>query len=195
MWAKQTGVHYRTAYGWWRKGLLPVPAYQTPSGSIMVDVPMDPAVENRSVVYARVSSHDQSESLNAQVARVSMWATQNGHRVDEIVTEVGSGLNGKRPKFKRLLADQKVTPIIVEHRDRYCRFGAEYIEAALSAQGRRVVIVDETEVDDDLVRDVTEVLTSLCARLYGKRSAKARAAKGLKAVQSSAAGDEGTGDG
>ena len=86
-----------------------------------------------------------------------------------------------------MLSDATVSTILVEHRDRYCRFGAEYIEAALSAQGRNVVAVDDSETDDDLVRDVTDVLTSLCTRLYGKRSARARAAKGVAAVR--AAGD------
>jgi predicted site-specific integrase-resolvase len=59
----------------------------------------------------------------------------------------------------------------VEHRDRFCRFGSEYVEAALAGQGRELVVVDSSEVDDDLVRDMTEVLTSMCARLYGKRAA------------------------
>ncbi len=59
----------------------------------------------------------------------------------------------------------------MEHRDRFCRFGAEYVEAALQAQDRHLVVVDPSEIDDDLVRDATELLTSLCARLYGRRSA------------------------
>ena len=70
--------------------------------------------------------------------------------------------------------------IVVEHRDRYCRFGAECIEVALSAQGRKVVVVDDADVDD-LVRDVTDVLTSLCGRLHGERSARARAVRGVAA--------------
>ncbi|MGH9001973.1 MAG: IS607 family transposase, partial [Acidimicrobiia bacterium] len=71
----------------------------------------------------------------------------------------------------------------VEHRDRLARFGVEHLEAALSAQGRRVVVVDEGEVDDDLVRDMTEVLTSLCARLYGRRGARNRAEKALRCAE------------
>jgi putative resolvase len=55
--------------------------------------------------------------------------------------------------------------VVVEHRDRLARFGVEHLEAALSAQGRRIVVVDGGEVEDDLVGDVTEVLTGLCARL------------------------------
>lgn len=65
--------------------------------------------------------------------------------------------------------------IIVEHRDRFARFAVEYVEAALSSQGRKLIVVDPSELDDDLVRDMTEILTSFCARLYGRRAAANRA--------------------
>jgi predicted site-specific integrase-resolvase len=76
-----------------------------------------------------------------------------------------------------------VTTVVVEHRDRLMWFGFEYVEAALMAQGRTVVVIDSAEVQDDLVRDVTEVLTSLCARLYGQRAAANRARRALEAMQ------------
>ena len=82
-----------------------------------------------------------------------------------------------------LLRDPDVTTVVVEHRDRFARFGAEYVEAVLSASGRRLLVVDPAEVDDDLVRDVTEILTSLCARLYGRRAAANRAARGVAAIE------------
>lgn len=50
-----------------------------------------------------------------------------------------------------------VTTIVVEHRDRLTRFGFEFLEAALRAQGRRILVVEEKEIDDALVRDMTEV--------------------------------------
>jgi putative resolvase len=75
-----------------------------------------------------------------------------------------------------------VSTIVVEHRDRFARFGAEYVEAALAAQVRRLLVVDPAEVDDDLVRDVTEILTSLCARLYGRRAAANRASRAVAAA-------------
>ena len=53
------------------------------------------------------------------------------------------------------------------------------LESALSAQGRRIVVVDAGEVDDDLIRDMTEVHTSFCARLYGRGEARKRAVKAL----------------
>jgi predicted site-specific integrase-resolvase len=74
----------------------------------------------------------------------------------------------------RLLSDPEVTTIIVEHRNRLARFGFEYIEAALMAQGRKIIVMEPGKVKDDLVQDMIEVLTSFCARLYGKRSARKR---------------------
>jgi predicted site-specific integrase-resolvase len=79
-----------------------------------------------------------------------------------------------------------VSAIVVEHRDWLARCGAEYVEAALSASGRRLLVVDPSEVDDDLVRDVTEILTSLCARLYGRRAAANQARHAMEAVTGSA---------
>ena len=62
------------------------------------------------------------------------------------------------------------------------RFGAEYVESALAAQGRKLIVVDPSEVKDDLVQDMIEVLTSFCARLYGRRSAKNKAKKAIEAI-------------
>jgi len=84
----------------------------------------------------------------------------------------------------RLLADPSVRTIVVEHRDRLARFGSEYIESALAASGRKLIVVDQAEMKDDLVQDMIAVLTSFCARLYGRRSAKNRAAKAVAAAAS-----------
>ena len=183
-WAEQEAVHYQTAWKWFKDGKLPVPAVRTPSGTILVEVPRAGSTRDaRAVVYARVSSHDQRPDLDRQVARMTEWATARAMAVSEVVTEVGSGMNGRRRKLSRLLADATATTIIVEHRDRLARFGVEHLEAALSAQGRKIVVVDDGEVDDDLVRDMTEVLTSFCARLYGRRGARNRAEKALNCAK------------
>ena len=153
---------------------------QLPNGRYYVVVP--PESDGRCVVYARVSSRDQRDDLDRQVGRVVEWATQNGYRPDEVVKEIGSGLNGNRRRLRRLVADRTVKTIVVEHRDRLCRFGCEYLESALAGRGTRILVMDDNEADDDLVRDVTEVMTSLCARLYGRRSARRRAEKAMEAA-------------
>ena len=63
------------------------------------------------------------------------------------------------------------------------RFGVEYVEAALAAQGRKLMVADVSELKDDLVQDMIEALTSFCARLYGRRSAKNKAKKALETLK------------
>ncbi len=132
--------------------------------------------------YCRMSSADQKDDLERQIGRVVVEATGRGLAVGKVVSEVGSGMNGHRRKLTKLLSDPGVTVIVVEHRDRLTRFGFEH----LAACGRRIVVLEDSETTSDLVRDVTEVLTSLCARLYGQRSASRRAAKAVAV----ATGDE-----
>ncbi len=97
--------------------------------------------------------------------------------------EVGSWVNGKRLKLRRILSDPDATVIVVEHRDRLARFGVEHLQAALAAQGRRIVVAHAGETTDDLVRDMIEVLTSMCARLYGRCGARNRALRAVTATK------------
>ncbi|MHB8288259.1 MAG: IS607 family transposase [Acidimicrobiales bacterium] len=176
------GVNKHTAYRWWRDGTLFVPAHRV-GRLILVDTHKDRAQHARTVLYARVSSHDQRGDLDRQVSRLTEWTTSSGLSVDEVVTEVGSGMNDRRRKLARVLADPTAAIIVVEHRERLAGFGVEHLEAALSAEGRRVEVVDSGEVEDDLVRDMTEVLTSFCACLYGRRGARNRAEKALRCAK------------
>ena len=132
--------------------------------------------------YARVSSSDQKDDLQRQADRLKALAINMGVEKPEVVTETGSGMNDRRRKLNRLLADPTVGTLIVEHRDRLARMNAGLVESALKAQGRRIIVVDDTELDDDLVRDMTEVLTSFYARLYGRRAAAHKAEAMLKAA-------------
>jgi len=180
-WARANHIHPKTAYRWWRQGTLPVPARQVSARTILVEQPQ-PAGGGVGL-YARVSSHDQRADLDRQVARLSQWAATASVAVVRVEAEVASGMNGHRPKLRRLLADPSVTSVVVEHRDRLARMNAELVEAALAAAGRRLVVVEAGEVDDDLVRDIVEVLTGFCARLYGRRSARNRALKALRCAE------------
>ncbi|MFE2972603.1 IS607 family transposase [Streptomyces sp. NPDC059340] len=183
-WARAQGVAPRTAYRWFREGTLPVPAERVGPRTILVNIDANtsPSVTGGVGLYARVSSHDQMPDLERQTARLAEWAAKAGHTVVRIESEIASGMNGGRTKARRLLADPKVTIVVVEHRDRLGRMNTELVDAALEAAGRRLVVLDAGEVEDDLVRDMVEVLTSFCARLYGRRSARNRARKALKAA-------------
>lgn len=178
-WAKSVGVNRHTAYRWFREGTLPVPAERVGRLILVKTAASASAAAAGVVLYARVSSHDRRSDLDRQVARLTAWATERDLGVGQVVCEVGSGLNGKRPKLRRILSDPDARVIVVEHRDRLARFGVEHLEAALSAQGRRIVVADPGETTDDLVCDMIEVLTGMCARLYGRRVARNRAMRAV----------------
>ena len=182
-WAHAQGIHVTTAYRWYREGVLPVPARKVGRRILVSPDTAATSPQGGAGLYARVSSPDQKVDLDRQVARLSAWAVQAGMPVVRVEAEVGSGMNGARARARRLLADPAAAVIVVEHRDRLGRMNTELVEAALAAHGRRLVVLDDSEVSDDLVRDMIEVLTSFCARLYGRRSARNRALKAVGCAQ------------
>lgn len=188
VWAKSQGISYKTAWRMWKDGRLPVPAEQMATGTVIVH--SEPNKVGGAALYARVSSADQKNDLDRQLSRLTAFAVAQKLPVVDAVKEVGSGLNGHRKGMIRLLHNPAAQTIVVEHRDRLMRFGFEYVEAALAAQGRRIIVIEPEEMTDDIVRDLHEVIVSMCARLYGKRSARNRAQKALEAMQTAEVGDE-----
>ena len=125
-----------------------------------------------------MSSHEQKPQLEPQANRLWAYAGQNGIALDRVVSKVASGLNDRRPKLRRLLSDPRVGTILVEHRDRLARFGVEHGGSHVGSTGwKSARRLEDKEVDDDLVRDMTDILTCFCARLHGRRSAANRAQK------------------
>ena len=183
-WAKRERIHYKTAWRWFQQGVLPVNAVQLETGTILIEEQSEEHAGGVAL-YARVSSSDQKSDLERQLARLVKFAAKKKLSVTKVVTEVGSGLNGKRTKLLRLLRDPTIGTIVIEHRERLARFGTEMLESALSASGRNVVVVEDGELKDDLVQDMLDLLTSFCARLYGRRSAKNRAKRALEVIEKS----------
>ena len=172
--AKKAGISYKTAWRWYKAGTLD--AYQTPTGMIVVRDPhMERTVTGRIALYARVSSADQKSDLERQVQRLRDYAAARGYQVAKEVTEIASGLNDRRPKFLKLLADPTIGTIIVEHRDRSTRFGWNYITTLMEAQGRRMEAVFPDDTSDDLANDFVSLITSMAARMYGMRGSRRRA--------------------
>lgn len=168
-WAKQQGIHYMTAYGWFHNGKMPVKAYKTPSGSIMV-VPEVSQLQNTNIViYARVSSHDKKDDLLRQVKRCEDFALARGYSISSVYKEIASGMNDNRKQFWKMI-DSNPSIIICEHKDRLTRFGFNYIEKLLHKQGCNIEIINQdVQEETDLIKDMISIVTSFCCRLYGAR--------------------------
>lgn len=181
-WAKEIGITYHAAWKMYKAGKIPYKTEQLPTGTIIV-YPKRKREGQKAVLYARVSSRDQKEDLERQLNRLRDFAAANNYPIVKEIKEIGSALNGRRKKLLNVLQNPQVAIIIAEHKDRLTRFGYAYLEAALQTTGRKIIILNEEECKDDLVQDMLDVLTSFCGRLYGRRSARLRAKRAMKAVE------------
>lgn len=176
--AKQQGVRYETAWRWFRDGKIKGRRIGAHTILIEEERPSPAPLVQNVAVYARVSSAENTSNLDSQAERLVAYCAAKGYQVGKVIKEIGSGINDSRPKFLALLADQSVGSIVVEHKDRATRFGFRYIETLLHTQGRTLEVVNQAENGtEDLLADLTAIISSFCARLYGQRRAKRKTAK------------------
>ena len=169
--AKKIGISYKTAWNWYKAGTLT--GYQTDTGTIIVTEPETPVCSQRVAIYARVSSAENKTNLDAQAERLVNYCAAKGYQVAQVVKEIGSGVNDTRPKLIKLLQDTTIGVIVVEHKDRATRFGANYIATLLETQGRRLEVVNLADNGkEDLIQDLVAIIYSFSARMYGQRRAK-----------------------
>lgn len=168
-WAKNHNVTYRTAWNYVKSGKLKTE--QTPSGTILVIG--ENRIDEKTVIYARVSSSENKENLERQAERIQQYCAAKGWQINTIIKEVGSGLNDGRKQLEKILLDKTITRIVVEHKDRLARFGLNYIDKLLSLDGREIVVINNQDNGkDDLMQDFVSIITSFTARLYGLRRSK-----------------------
>ena len=188
--ARQQGVSYRTAWRWWKAGKLP--GRQMDTGTILVE-PKAAASSSRAqrvAIYARVSSAENTRNLESQAERLAAYCAARGYQVAKVVKEGGSGVNDARPRLLALLDDQSVSLIVVEHKDRLTRFGFRYLDTLLKAQGRAIEVVNQAENGtEDLLADLTAIVYSFCARLYGQRRAKRKTEVIVRELETQGDGD------
>ena len=163
-WAKLQGVHYQTAWRWWKAGKLPVSATQMPSGTVIIDTTTS---TKKVVIYSRVSSLAKKADLERQIKRCEDFCVANGYQIDKIYKEIASGMNDNRKQLNKLF-DANPSTIIVEHRDRLTRFGFNYIEKLLLKANCNIIVINRDAIqEDDLMKDLVAIITSFCCRLYG----------------------------
>lgn len=178
--AKLQGVSYRTIWNWLYAGKVKYERDATNHVWIIEDEPQ-PKRQPLVAVYTRVSSSENKSNLDTQAERLISYCNAKGYKVEKVVKEIGSGLNDNRQKLEKLLTDETIGIIVVEHKDRLARFGLNYIEKLLGMQGRKIEIVNNMQGErEDLMQDFVSIITSFCARLYGQRRGKRNTEKLIK---------------
>lgn len=172
--AELMGVHRNTVLRWVKKNRV---SYVKPEKQILIENPnYEEETQLKWVGYARVSSYDQKKSLLNQENAIMKYALEEKIVLTEVRSEIGSGFNERRKIINQLLADPNVN-LIIEHRDRLSRSNFNLIKSTLRAQNREILIVDDSEIENDLVQELSEFLMSKCASIYGKRGARKRASQ------------------
>jgi len=177
--AKLLGISIQTLHKWEQTGEL-VPDRKSNAGTRYYDA--DKLLnlnneDNPTIGYARVSSHDQKEDLVRQSELLETFCVAKGWRF-KIISDLGSGMNYKKKGLNQLLElilKKKIRRIVLTHKDRLLRFGSELVFALCEIQGIEIVIINKGEqpsFEEELAKDVLEIITVFSARLYGSRSHK-----------------------
>jgi len=133
--------------------------------------------KGRTIIYTRVSTSNQKDDLTNQVEFLRTFANARGIIVDEVLEDIGSGLNYNRKKWNKLIEDCMlglVKTIIVAHKDRFIRFGYEWFERFLKSNGVEILVVNNESLSpqDELVNDLISIIHVFSCKIYGLRKYK-----------------------
>ena len=136
-----------------------------------------PSIKKKTVIYARVSSNQQKPDLIRQIEALERFCLARGYIIDEVIEEIGGGLNYTRPQFLRLMTmieNKEIGILVIGFKDRLCRFGFEYFEHFLTVHEGRLIVANAQTLSpqQELVEDLMAVIHSFSCRLYGLRKYK-----------------------
>jgi putative resolvase len=192
--AKEIGVSLDTLRRWEKSGKITVERTVKGHRRYNLETFRNPKLKpppRKTFAYARVSSHDQKEDLIRQILLLESFCAAKGWTC-EIIQDLGSGLNYNKKGLANLIRSiclNQIDRLILTHKDRLLRFGSELIFSLCEHFGVEVVIINKTEnsnFEEDLVRDVLEIITVFSSRLYGARSRKNK--KLIEALKETAEG-------
>ena len=173
------GVSVQTLHKWEETGEL-LPARKSKGGTRYYDADKlfdTPDKQPLTIAYARVSSHDQQADLGRQISLLETFCHTENWSFD-VISDLGSGINYKKKGLKRLLKlilNKEIERLVLTHKDRLLGFGAELIFTLCEMQHIEIIIIntsDETSFEEELAKDVLEIITVFSARLDGSRSDK-----------------------
>ena len=173
--SKILGVTKTTLYNWRREGKISFITSVTgrnylTSQQIAEMEGILPKVEEKVVIYTRVSSTANKDNLKSQSERLQSFCIAKGYPIYKVIEECGSGFNDNRPKLHKLLSENDYTKIVIEHKDRLTRAGFEFLKLMVELQGKTIEVVNVIDTDEaSIIEDFVSIITSFTARIYGKR--------------------------
>jgi predicted site-specific integrase-resolvase len=151
-------------------------------------------LDRKIVIYTRVSTNNQKDDLVNQIEFLKNFANAKGIIVDEVIKDIGSGLNYNRKKWNKLLEEcmeNKIESILVTHKDRFIRFGFEWFERFLGKFDTKIIVVNNESLSpqEELVQDIISILHVFSCRIYGLRKYKKKIREDREIAKSVQDGD------
>lgn len=175
--AKMLNVSVKTLQRWDNEDTLK--AYRNPKGrryytyeQYLAFTGISSKTNKKIVIYTRVSTTNQKDDLNNQVEFLKNYVNSKGLIINEIITDIGSGLNYTRKKWNDLINDcinQKVQTIIISNKDRFIRFGYDWFERFLLSYGVNIIIVNNNKLspNEELIQDLISIIHIFSCKIYG----------------------------
>jgi len=192
--AELLNVSVKTLQRWDREGVLK--AFRTPTDrryytyeQYLEFKGIDNNTEKKTVIYTRVSTNNQKDDLKNQVEFLQNYVNAKGMIVDEVIKDIGSGLNYNRKQWNRLIVEcmeNKIDNIIITHKDRFIRFGYSWFESFLSKYNTKITVVNNELLSpqEELVQDIISILHVFSCRIYGLRKYKKKIKEDEEIVKS-----------
>lgn len=180
--AQMLGVSVKTLQRWDNEKILI--AKRAPSGrryythdQYIAYIGNSTSTSGKTVIYCRVSSANQKDDLVNQVNFLKQFANSKGIIVDDVLEDVGSGLNYNRTKWNKLINDcvaGKINTIIIAHKDRFIRFGFSWFERFLKNYAVTLVVVNNEALspEAEMVQDLINIIHVFSCKVYGLRKYK-----------------------
>lgn len=187
--ARDLGVTKATLYNWRLAGKIQFVQSKTGRNFVTTEtynkfLGIQEKKEEKVVIYCRVSSTVNKKNLQTQRDRLINYCNARGYKVYKVVTEFGSGINDKRPKLEKLLKELDFTKIVVEHKDRLSRMGFNFLVILCETHRKEIEVINSVDTDEeDIIQDFVSIITSYCAKIYGKRRSKRKTEKLIKELK------------
>ena len=180
--AKLLNVTVKTLQNWDKQGSLK--AYRTPTNQRFYTeeqlnqiLRLGNEKQGLKIGYCRVSTHNQKNSLEYQEEYLRSYTNAKGVILDEVLTDIGSGINYNRKNFNRILElveDGEIAEIYVTYKDRFVRFGFDWFNNFCEKHGAKIIILNQpsTSPEQELAEDLLNIATVFSARNHGLRTYK-----------------------
>lgn len=176
--AKLLNVTVKTLQNWDKQGTLK--AYRTPTNQRFYTEEQLNQVLNLSnnnqnkkqglkIGYCRVSTHNQKNNLENQEEYLRSYTNAKGVILDEVFTDIGSGINYSRKNFNKILElveAGEISEIYVTYKDRFVRFGFDWFNNFCEKHGAKIIILNQpsTSPEQELAEDLLNIVTVFSAR-------------------------------